>query len=117
MKLSRWLKEYRTARQMTMQDLADRSGLTKGYIGALEKGINPSTNKPYKPSEEALRKLAAGTDRTVEELLAEVDDVRMPESSAVNPDEEQVLTAYRRLNFTDRQMFRQLLTLFAMASA
>lgn len=45
MKLKDLIRRYRRDNSLTMQDLADRSGLSKGYISMLEKGENPSTGE------------------------------------------------------------------------
>lgn len=49
MRLEERIKQLRINRNMTMQQLADLSNLTKGYISMLEKGLNPSTKKPIVP--------------------------------------------------------------------
>ena len=45
MRLEERIKQLRINKNMTMQQLADLSNLTKGYISMLEKGLNPSTKK------------------------------------------------------------------------
>lgn len=45
MKLGNVIKANRIGLGMTMDDLADKSGLSKGYISMLEKGENPKTKK------------------------------------------------------------------------
>ena len=50
MRLEERIKQLRINRNMTMQQLADLSNLTKGYISMLERGLNPSTKKPIVPS-------------------------------------------------------------------
>ena len=36
MKLSEYIKNYRKANKMTLQEFADKAGLSKGYISQLE---------------------------------------------------------------------------------
>lgn len=54
MKLGDKIKQFRLEKKLTMQQLADLSGKSKGYISMLEKGINPQTQKPIEPSLEAI---------------------------------------------------------------
>ena len=118
MKLKDWLKQYRARNGYTLQDLADICGYSKSYISSLEKGINPSTNKPYTVTLDTAKKIAAASGRTVEELAAEVDDVNLPDGfCSVNSDEEKILSGYRSLNLPNRQIFRQILTNFLTAQS
>ena len=119
MKLSEWLKKYRKDNGYSLQDISEVSGLTRAYLNYLEKGINPSTGKPYKPSLETLEKLAIATHRTLKELAAEVEDVTLPMdlNSNMNDDEEKLLLGYRRLNYQNQQAFRNLLSTFLTAQS
>lgn len=119
MKLSEWLRRYRQRTGYSLRDLADATGLTYGYLGALEKsGINPSTGKLYKPSIDTLKKLATGTRRTLEELAAEVDDINLPaDFHSINDEEEKLLLRYRRLNFKNRQTLNDLVSTFLAAQS
>jgi len=73
MRLEERIKQLRINRNMTMQQLADLSNLTKGYISMLEKGLNPSTKKPIVPSLETVQNLANAFNMTLEELLDGVE--------------------------------------------
>ena len=119
MKLSEWLKKYRKDNGYSLQDISEVSGLTRAYLNYLEKGINPSTGKPYKPSLETLEKLAIATHRTLKELAAEVEDVTLPMdlNRNMNDDEEKLLLGYRRLNYQNQQAFRNLLSTFLTAQS
>lgn len=50
MTLGEMIKQYCDDHAMSMQDFANRSGLSKAYVGMLIKGINPSTGKPVLPT-------------------------------------------------------------------
>ena len=119
MKLSEWLKKYRKDNGYSLQDISEVSGLTRAYLNYLEKGLNPSTGKPYKPSLETLEKLAIATHRTLKELAAEVEDVTLPMdlNRNMNDDEEKLLLGYRRLNYQNQQAFRNLLSTFLTAQS
>ena len=67
------VKNVSTKHNMTMQDLADACAFSKSYIGALEKGINPSTGKPYSPTIQTFEKIAKGTGQDLNSLLKNLD--------------------------------------------
>lgn len=56
MRLGDWIKKYRIEHDMSMKDMANICGFSKAYISMLEKGINPSTNKPVSPTIQAFKK-------------------------------------------------------------
>lgn len=91
MRLEERIKQLRINRNMTMQQLADLSKLTKGYISMLEKGLNPSTKKPIVPSLETVQNLANAFNMTLEELL---DGVEGNVSLARN---DSIMTIYTQL--------------------
>ena len=91
MKLGERIKSIRLSNKMTMQDLADRSGLSKGYISMLEKGTNPGTNKKLAPKLETIQQISAAFGMELEELLSNVkDDIELPEL-------DNILTIYNSL--------------------
>lgn len=66
MKLGEWIHSYRVQNNMSMADFAKRSGVSKAYIGFLEKGqVNPTTKM--------LSKIASSLNLTLQELLSKVD--------------------------------------------
>jgi len=73
MNIGRIINEYRISHDLTMQELADRSGLSKGYISMLEKGVHPQNGKEIVPSIETVQKLAKAMGMTVDVLLEAVD--------------------------------------------
>lgn len=102
MKLGDWLKKYRDDNKLTMQDLADACGFSKAYIGALEKGINPSTGKPYSPTIQTFVKIARGTGYELDSLLKMLDSdqlVTLNESTQrLSEEETQLIYDYRKLD-------------------
>lgn len=73
MKLKDLIRRYRRDNSLTMQDLADLSGLSKGCISMLEKGENPSTGEPIVPTLPTLKKLASALDMELDHLLSSFD--------------------------------------------
>lgn len=73
MTLSRFIKNYRGENNLTMQQFADKAGLSKGYVSMLEKGKNPQNNRPLVPSIETIQKIAEATGTTTSELTELLD--------------------------------------------
>lgn len=79
MRLADKINFLRKQRRYTMQELADKSGLTKGYISMLEKGEHPRSKKEIIPSLETVQKLALAFNIDLETLLYDVDsNVELP---------------------------------------
>lgn len=75
MKLSSIIKERRQELGLTMQELADKSGLSKGTISLLERGHNPQTKRGIlTPSFQTLEKLSEGLSFSLNELVNLLDD-------------------------------------------
>lgn len=82
MKLGEKIKLLRTERKYTMQTLADKAGLTKGYISMLEKDENPQTGKPIIPSLETIQNIAVAFDMDLDTLLKDTDSqIQLPKVS------------------------------------
>ncbi|MPM82482.1 LexA repressor [bioreactor metagenome] len=73
MRIEDYIREYRAAKQLTQQEVADACGLSKGYISMLENGRNPKTGQPIVPSLTSLKQIAAGTGIDLNDLLAAID--------------------------------------------
>lgn len=67
------IKEYRINNNMTMEDIAKISGLSKGYISMLEKNENPRTKKPIVPSLETIRQIATALNINFNEIISLID--------------------------------------------
>lgn len=60
MTLGEVIKKYRTDHDMSMDDFASKSGISKAYISILEKNRHPKTGKEIAPSIDSIRKAADG---------------------------------------------------------
>lgn len=74
MTLGEFISKYRAEHNnMSMQEFADRSGISKGYISMLERGVN-SRNESINPTIGAYRKIADFVGISVTDLLRSVDE-------------------------------------------
>ena len=90
MNLSEVIKKYRQENNLSMDELATRSGLSKPYISMLEKDKNSRNGKPIVPSLRTLQKLSKGMNVSLDSLLKLMDgnqEVSLPEypSTALPP--------------------------------
>lgn len=102
MRIGEWINTYRTENQLSMADFAKKTGVSKAYVGFLEKGtVNPTTKM--------LSKIANALGMTLQEFMVSVDDddiITIPAASDLLPltaDEESLLSKYRRLD--DRRQY------------
>lgn len=63
------IKEYRKSHNLSMQDFANISGISKAYIGVLEKIYNTKTNEPVAPTLEKMKAIAGAMGMSLDELL------------------------------------------------
>ncbi len=63
------IKEYREKYNVTMDDFAQMSGLSKGYISMLEKNENPRTKQPIMPTTKTLQAVSQALNISVSELM------------------------------------------------
>lgn len=72
--LGEYINKYRKENNLTMQDLANKCNLSKGYISMLENNFIPSnTGKKITPSISAIKKLADGMQIEFDYLLSLID--------------------------------------------
>lgn len=64
----RWLRSMRLARNWSLGDVAERSGLSRFYILRLERGIDPRTGKPISPTTRTIKALAKAFEIPEEEV-------------------------------------------------
>lgn len=69
MHLGKIIKKYRKANKITMEEFANLSGLSKGYVSMLEKNMNPTTGKEIAPSLEVIKKVADAINMDVNDLI------------------------------------------------
>lgn len=86
MTLGDYIRAYRKKAKISQREFARLCDLSNGYVSMLERGINPNTKEPITPSLTLLKKLADGMCVTVNDILAEVDD--MPVDVGVNTKEQ-----------------------------
>lgn len=74
MNISEYIKKYRQDNHMTMQEFADRAGLSKGYISQLENAYSfRKDGKGIIPSIYTFQNLANAMDMNVNDLISTVD--------------------------------------------
>jgi len=83
MTLSEFVIQYREAHGFSQRQMANKCGLSNGYISMLEKNENPKTGRPLIPSIPALEKLAKGMNITLNELFTVIDDMPVDMSASV----------------------------------
>ncbi|OAH53122.1 hypothetical protein AWH48_12255 [Domibacillus aminovorans] len=66
-KLPGLLKELRG--KESLRSVGERAGLSHNYLSQLEKGIDPRTKKPIKPTPDTLKRLSEAYDYSYDELL------------------------------------------------
>ena len=75
MKFGEFVKQYRKEHGMSQRTFAKICGVSNGYISMIEKGENPKTHEPIKPSLEMLHTISSGIGITTHELLSQIDDI------------------------------------------
>ena len=104
MSLEEIIRQYRESENLSMQEFADRCGLSKGYISMLERGQHPQNNRPLVPSLNTIRQLAEGMNISVDSLLSSMDADAIVSINNPAPgdflsfDEQQLIRNYRDLN-------------------
>lgn len=68
------IKKYRIAHDLTMQDFANASGLSKSYISIIEKNKNPQNQRTLIPSLDTFQKAANAMGLSIDELVRMTDD-------------------------------------------
>ena len=95
MKLSEWIKKYRSEHELSTIAFASLTGLSSSYINLLERDWNPTTKKPMSPSLKALKSIASAVGLEVDDLLKQLDDDQpviatpAPADDAAGDDDEQ----------------------------
>lgn len=84
MTLGEYIKSFREKHDISMEKFADMSGLSKSYVGVLEKGINYKTGEPIKPSVPVIKKVAEATGIDFQDLFTSIEGlvtVKSPRST------------------------------------
>lgn len=110
MKIGEWVKQYRKEHGLSMQTFGDMCGLSRAYISILEKGINPTTNKPFSPTIQTVQKIAdvTGLDLNLldndQRLIINAKTVSI--TADTSHEDEKVLNLYHQLDVEDRAEIR-----------
>ena len=104
MNIKDYVYNYRKTHGLSMQAFANMCNLSRAYISILEKGINPTTGKPFIPTIDTLKKIAEATSTNLDSLLKMLDDSQSIivnseyASIVVSPAEETHIKKYRQLD-------------------
>lgn len=71
-RLGEIIKKRRKELGLSYRKLSELSGISHSHISSIEKGVEPKTKKPVRPSLEIIEKLAKGLQLDLGELLSEV---------------------------------------------
>jgi transcriptional regulator with XRE-family HTH domain len=77
MHIGEFINQYLSKKNISQRQFAKDCGLSNGYISMLIKNVNPKTGKPLVPSLSALISIAKGMGITVDELIAQTDDINV----------------------------------------
>ncbi len=103
MKLGEIIKKFRYDNDMTMQEFADKSGLSKGYISMLEKNKHPQSKRELVPSFETYKKVASAMCMPLDDFLAALDGDEVVKVNAAAPAPAQLVGNVESVNnFGDR---------------
>ena len=75
MTLGEIVREYREEHGLSQRQFAVACDLSNGYISMLEKNVNPKTGQPMAPSLLAIKKIADVMHISLNDLLAQADDM------------------------------------------
>lgn len=108
MTIGEYVKQYRKSQGLSMQAFGEKCNLSRAYISILEKGINPTTGKPFAPTIETLNKIAEVTGVTIDVLLPLLDQnqlvtVNAPAPLSLTQQEETHIKKYRQLDADGRE--------------
>ena len=121
MQIGEWLKSYRIQHKLTMQDMANLCGFSKSYVNMLEKGINPTTNKPVSPTMQIFEKIARATGQDIDSLLKLLDDEQLvtinTSNAKISAEESKLLADYRDLNSFNKQQITNIISAFLAQQA
>lgn len=73
MTLGEIIKTYRKAHGMSMEGFSKASGLSKAYVGILERNVNPTTGRAVVPSIVTYKAAAMAMGMDMQQLIEAVD--------------------------------------------
>ena len=74
MTLGEIIKDYRKSHGMSMEAFSKASGLSKAYVGILEKNVNPTTGRPVVPSIVTYKAASMAMGMDMQKLIEMVDE-------------------------------------------
>lgn len=105
MYVGKLIQAYRRETNLSMDEFARLTGLSKPYISMLEKNRNSRTGKPIVPSVATLQKVAQALHISFEQLMHKLDERKSDSAEPVHPDSGAVLTVDERIILS---LYRQL---------
>lgn len=114
MTIGEYVKQYRKSQGLSMQAFGEKCNLSRAYISILEKGINPTTGKPFAPTIETLNKIAEVTGVTIDALLPllaqnQLVTINSPAPLFLTQQEETHIKKYRQLDAYGKEEIDDLL--------
>lgn len=95
--LGHYLREQRQAAQLSLRQLADRTGVSNPYLSQIERGLK-------KPSAEILQSLAKGLQISAEQLYVQAGILEPDGTKASAPDVRAAVKADPRLTPKQRKV-------------
>lgn len=84
MHIGEFINQYLMKKRISQRQFAKDCGLSNGYISMLINNVNPKTGKPLVPSLTTLISISRGMGITVDDLIAQTDDITVDISLAKN---------------------------------
>lgn len=84
------IKEYRLDHDLSLREFSKKCGLSHTYIDKLEKGVDPRSQKPVEPTLDALEKISAAIDLSLDELLTLLGKINSNSKVDINKNEKNV---------------------------
>lgn len=84
------IKEYRLDHDLSLREFSKKCGLSHTYIDKLEKGVDPRSQKPVEPTLDALEKISAAIDLSLDELLTLLGKINANSKVDINRNEKNV---------------------------
>lgn len=79
------IKKYREENGMSMEQFAQRSGLSKAYVSILERNRNPVNGKPVVPSLETIKSVAQAIGKDFNDVIALLDGNQQVQLASPSP--------------------------------
>lgn len=84
MTIGAYIHQFRCEHNWTMEEFAQKSGISKSYISMLEKNENPRTKQPITPTMKTIVGVARAMDISVSALMNRLNETNGSESTPYN---------------------------------